>query len=441
MNAQLIREARAAYAAGQVSDVDNIPCVCGAERVAHLGGSHAGGNPATKCTRYREDQKAGIVARAHAARDHGFRETMTAYEELDRGKRRKKRAGEVSVRPSDLRSCRRAIWYRETPPEGYEPAPTEKRQAWMGTLIHDAFEQRRAALYPWRMFETGLRIPGSDRDYRLDEYDPITGVLTEIKTAGDWKWDQVGQFGPDEKWLDQVMLYAYLLIRLGYPVEQIVLLVLQREGGLSEPFVYAYDEARALAALKWITDVAMDIELGFEPPRDEPGPSTSKMCAELCPARRHCWQMDDAEALGRSPENLVILGLHPDDETVAEHVESLVATREQRLAIEREERALRALVDGVELKEYGEFTHETKSTSGTAWKRYQEAVEAHWNDPDRPADPPKPETSRGTSTTWKRIRKSELDRRAKEREKALAASAEALDAPSEPEPEPVAEAS
>lgn len=233
------------------------------------------------------------------------------------------------------------------------------------------------------------------------------------------------------------MLYAWVLRQLGYAVEEIELLVLHREKGLSEPFRMAYDEAIAQKALDWIADVALQIELGMldsDPTggRDEPGPSTSTMCAKLCPARRHCWNMDDAAALGRSPENLTLLGLDPDEAEVEAKISDLVALRESRLAIAREEDAMRALLDGVDLREYGDYKPTTKPTKGTSWKKYQELIEAYWNDPERPIDPPKPPTSTGSSTTWGRVSKAERDRREKARQKALAAAQKALETSEEP---------
>ena len=431
----VLTKARELYAAGQIAPVDDIPCSCGAPRTEHAGKSHAGRCAATGCTRYREDRLAGIVARAHAAREDGLDETLRAYDAMTRGKSRRKRAGQVSVRPSDLRSCRKQIEYREAPPEDYVPVETDQHAAWMGGIIHEEVARRRALVYPWRLYEAEVNVPGSDRPYRYDEYDPITGVLYEIKTAGSWRWDKTEDQGPDEKWIDQAMLYAYLLIQLGYTVTEIVLLVINRENGKSEPYPIPYDEARALATLAWIAKVATEIELGVPQPRDEPGPSTSKMCAQLCPARRHCWNMDEAEALGRSPENLTILGLSPDEEVIEEHIGSLVAARDARLAAKKEEDALRALLDGVELREYGDYKPTTKRTTSTSYSKYREVVEATWNDPNRPIEPPQPETSTGESTTWGRIPIKEREKRAKARAKELADAQKALEAPAE-EPAP-----
>jgi hypothetical protein len=437
-----LRKARQLYAAGQIPEIDKIPCVCAAPRDAHTGATHAGGYAPNRCTRYREDQLLGLVARAHRARDHGFDETMAAYDAMSRGKRPKKRG--VSVRPSDLGGCRRAVWYRETPPEGYQPVETDRHAAWMGTLIHEEFARRRAALYPWRMYEAGLRLPGSDSEYRLDEFDPLTGILYEIKTAGDWRWEQVGEFGPDPKWLKQVMLYARLLIALGYEVEKVVLLVLQREGGLSEPFEYAYDEKLAQQALDWIADVALTIELDLIETlpmggRDEPGPETSKMCAKLCPAREHCWNIPRATELGHTPESLTFLLMSPDDERIAAQLDELVTLGESRRHIEKQEAALKALLKNLLIRPYGDFVPVRGGSSSTDWTGWGEEVRMWAQLPEgvRAPEMPQPKTKKGRYWRWKRERLAVRATRKATKAQMLAESAKALDTP----PEPLAEAS
>lgn len=432
-----IARARALYLAG-AADGD-VACICGGAHADHSGPTHAGKNPATGCARYRADLVAELVAAARAAADHGFDESMRAYDKHDRARRAKKAPGTVSVRPSDVGSCRRSVWYRETPPEGYTPLESPRGAADIGTLIHEEFQRRRSVLYRWRFYADldrrhELQLPGSDRGYKFDEYDPITATLISIKTAGSWRWDVTGQHGPDEKWWDQDHVYAWLMNRKGYPVETIEVLVIERESGKTERHTMAYDPQRAERVVAQLLDLRASLEAGQVPPRDEPGPTTSKLCSTYCPARAHCWNVAEADALGVSPENLTILGLTPDEERVASIAEELVGLRERRLDLEKDEKALKAILDGVELKPYGEYEPVSSPSTSTAWNDYRTEVERIFALPewDRPAELPAPQQTRRTNTTWKRLRVATRKAMEKARTEALAAAQAEMEADTSP---------
>lgn len=432
MDRGTLAAARQAYAAGEIPTLDQVPCVCGAERDLHTGTTHAGGYAPNRCTRFRANRTAEIVARAAEAAEHGFGDTMAAWDRHERARRKRlPKSDTIAVRPSMAGACRRSVWYQVAPPEDYEPAPSPRGPAWMGTLIHDRFLQIRGELYPWRLYadfddSLAVTLPGSDRGYRYDEYDPVIARLVSIKTAGGWRWDKTAAEGADEKWWDQDHLYAWALDRMGYPVQDIEILVIHRENGSDERYVEPYDPARAERVLAELQSLALEIELGMVPPRDEPGPAVSKLCSTYCPARRHCWNMDLAESLSVSPENLTLLGFEQDDEVVAEIAEELVGVRDARLAAEKDEKRLKALLDGVTLKPYGTVKPQVKGTTSTSYSAYVETIENYWEQlrsgeltPDDLGEkPPAPRQTKGTSVTWVRLTQKEL----KERAKALAAA-------------------
>lgn len=428
MDTTLISRARELYLNGELTSPDKVLCVCGGHPAEHSGSSNAGACAERDCTRYRANPVALLAARAAEAADRSFHADLAEYDRRTRARSKKKGKGVISVRPSDLGGCRREVYYRETPPEDFVSAPSRKGAAWMGGIIHDEFMRRRRALYPWRLYGdlrgNEVQVPGSERPYRYDEYDPITATLISIKTAGRWRWDLVGQEGADEKWWDQDHVYAAALRELGFPVEWVEVLVIERADGNSENFRQAYDQERADRALTEIMALATTLELGIVPPRDRSGPTTDMLCRN-CFARITCWNIPQAEEAGVTPERFTTLGMTPEDEAIEVIGGQLVEAREARLDMEKREAALKAMLDGVEIRPYGEIEPVQGGTTSTAWKEYQAEVERYWNVPEseRPPAPPEPPKNRSVSVTWKRLRKATRDRLAKEKKAAEKAAA------------------
>lgn len=426
-----IERARALYLAGDLPAPDSVPCVCGAPRADHSGKTAGGACKATGCARYRADRVVELAARAAAAAGSNLRQDLAAWDRMSRAKTASK--GAPAVRPSELGTCDRIPWYRISPPEGFESAPTKRGPATMGSIIHEELQRRLLELYPWLMcgdrkgFE--LFLPGSERPSKYDLFCPITGLLTSIKTAGDWQWDQVGIRGADEKWWDTDHLYAWALGEKGYEVTTIRVLVVHRvDADKFESFEMAYDEERALRVLAEWQALSMRIELGIEPDRQRPGPSTDPICRN-CFARNHCWNIPEAERLGRSPENLTLLGPDPEDRIVNELGLALIDAREKKKAATKVETELKTLLDGVELKAYDDVepsygTSVSKDVSG-----YVAAVERQWNLPEdqRPATPPTLVEKRKRTVSWGLLRKATREARAKE------TAALALEAAQEPQ--------
>jgi hypothetical protein len=335
-------------------------CVCGAQKAYHRGRTHQGGYPPHGCKRMRLIPESRLLLRAARTVD---RSLSADLRQADEGRQRTRsreyqrlavQTGErtFSVGPSDASSCRKAIQYRERPPADYTPVPTDKRAALMGTLIHEGVRRIRKRRYPWRQYEVVCHVPGLDRPGKCDEYDELLGIVFDLKTAGDWKWDLIAESGPPLSEWEQVMLYALALIRAGKYVREVRIVYVQRANGRDEVFIRPYDEKIALAALNRLTAVLDGLHAGIDLPRDEPGPTLSAICRTYCPARDHCWGVTEAEKAGRSPESWTLI--HDDAD-----VEWALSVYDEHRAIEsaakKEKAKAKALLEGVELGHYGPF--------------------------------------------------------------------------------------
>lgn len=264
-------------------------------------------------------------------------------------------SGASGPRVSDAGACRRQVWYREQPPDGYQPEPQQyRRQAALGSLIHEKAAAVRSLYYPWRRYEFELSVPGLDKPARVDEYDPVLGEVTDDKTAGVRKWEAYGDEGPVPAAWDQVMIYGYALDDMGMPVRTVRIIVVNRDNGAEEHFRRPYDPAAARAALDRLVELATMLDLGVVPPRDGDGPAVDWRC-RLCPARAHCWNIDAAQQAGRSPESYTVLGVEPADPTIAWAAEQVVAARAAERDGKRAKKAAEALLDGIKAGEYGDY--------------------------------------------------------------------------------------
>lgn len=370
-----------------------FPCVCGAGKHAHSGVAGIGRCEETECRRYRADRvwsavydalDADALTLGASLREYDMRERAKHYRLAPRGE------GEWSIGASDTSTCPKKIEYRNKPPEGFEPAPEDNREARIGTIIHTEITRQVKALYPWRLFDHRVRIAGLDRDSALDMYDPITGVLTDFKTAGDWRWEQLAADGPEWSTWEQVLLYALAMIEEGYRVETVRLVYVKRCNGHDETFEMAFNRKAAEAARDRLLGYATALDLGQELPKTGTGPSTDALCRR-CFARNDCWNIPKAERLGRSPENVTVLGEHPEDEEIVWAIRQRTVAAKVRLAAEKAEDEAKALVDGIPTGRFGpngEWESYEQQRAGTPnYKASFEQVVTYLDMPDgmRPA--------------------------------------------------------
>lgn len=347
----VVQQAAAIAATGWPVGPYPDPCgLCAAPRWAHTGDDNTG--PAKACTGYQPDPAWRLLA---DALDADERLAMDDVAEHGRRVRDERRADGWQVSPSDAGRCPRAVWYRECPPDGHVPLPEDTRKADAGTAIHTGLTAARRALYPWRIYDIKVTVPGLDRPGRGDEYDPITATLEDWKTAGDAAWRQIGLSGPYTSAWHQALVYALGLNRAGIPVRRIRLRYIHREKGWEETFTVAYDEQLALDALAGLVELSTQLDLGIVPDRAGTGPTNDSIC-QRCAHRIHCWDMDAAEQAGRTPETYARFGANPaaDDPDVQWAVAQAGYARQERLAAQKDENACKALVD-VDAGTYGDW--------------------------------------------------------------------------------------
>lgn len=335
-------------------------CVCGTARYQHGGRTGAGRCLDCGCARFRWDPADRAARRAAAAADDEPSVALRRYARRSQRRRtagKERAGGSWSVGPSDHSACHRAIGYRENPPPDYEPIPIPKDEADVGTMLHNEFTRARRLTYPWRRFNVTVTVPGLDRPGRADEVDDLIGRVTDYKTAGDWKWEQVGKNGPPDADWKQVHDYALGLAEDGFRPQDLEIIYINREHGRAERFVRPYSRLYALAAVTELHDILDALDEGRELPRlragDELlGPTVNSLCARYCPAVNHCWGLDTVPA-DRTPEGWL---LARDDEGVASALVTYAAARDQESEVEKVKKYARTLLTGVEPGRYGNMT-------------------------------------------------------------------------------------
>jgi hypothetical protein len=433
------------------------PCVCLHGQHAHAGkqgtgrcsgidddGKHCG------CGRYRAAPEwelayaafdAGNTSFGHALREYDAREREAHHNKNPRAE------GTWSLGASDAGTCRRAIWYRNMPPVDLVRDPVDNREARIGAIIHEEAVRRLAKLYPWRRFEQPVKIRGLDREARYDWYDEITAEVEDLKTAGDWMWDQVDDFGPFEHVWKQVFLYGLALHEEGLPVETVRITYLKRCNGHDQTFVEDFDVELAkqyrneLLAVAQALDIvhaemqrtlAEDPEAKYEPgellPRDRSGPSTDPLCRR-CPFRSHCWNLVQAEENGRSGESWIMLGPTPEEADIAWALQQNVDAKQLGTDAKKATEETKVWLEGLETGRYGDYQLVESQDYGSKpqYKKDSDNLRgmlAAGIVPDVESMPvPIGEPSRHLQA--KRVPKSVLAKEARDKQKFLSAAADA----------------
>jgi hypothetical protein len=353
--------------------------VMGAHRGAHGGKHHLGGAEPNGCVLYVRDLVDERVEQALVGRvDNPFTIARQVIREERLRTRIPRGEGEWGIGPSDTQSCPRWIWYRETRPEGWHPLPERDGEAFVGTLLDRALKDLWMVRYPWREFDTKIQIPGLDtRNSEADMFDDLTGDLDDLKSAGGAKWDLLALTGPTEQTWEQGQTYAYGLALAGRNVRRVRLHYIHRERGVDEEHERPYDQEAAEKAVQRLTGYASALDWGDVLPRAEErtGPTNDPIC-QRCPARAHCWNMDEAAARGRSPESVTILGSEPADPTIEAALAVADAARRERLATEKHEKVTKTALEGLPFREYGAWVLAPGSGGGGlnyfAWARMLE---------------------------------------------------------------------
>lgn len=293
-----------------------------------------------------------LAARATRAGDRSVMDDLT-----DDQDRRHVPSGKTGPRVSDAGACPRSVWYRESPPAGYEPWPVDRRRAAIGVALHKAAERARAYRYPWRRYELEIGVPGLDRPGRVDEYDPVLGEVTDLKTVGARKWDALGEDGgPTPDMWAQVMIYALALAEQGLPVRAVRIIAVNRDTAGEEHYRRDYDPAAGQAALDALVMLATQLDMGWEPDRPDYAVGPGVFPCSWCPARGHCWNIKAAKAAGRSPESYTLLGAEPDDPSIEWAARRHHEATRAATAADATKKAAAALLVGIPSGTYGGMT-------------------------------------------------------------------------------------
>lgn len=321
-------------------------------------------------------------------------------------------SGSLAPRPSDAGACRREVWYRVSPPAGYVPrTDIDRKRAALGSIIHAAGEKYRPAVYPWRRFEMKVTVPGLDRTGYVDEYDPVTGTVFDTKSAGRAKWLILADGPVDAMW-EQLRIYAWTLYLMGYPVRRLCIVAINRDTGEEEKHWDEFDPELAVAALDKLTTLATVIEAGVIPDRDGLGPRDWR-CG-WCPAMRHCWNMDEAEKLGRGPVSLTMLGPTPEEPAIVWAGREFLRVSKDRRDLDAREKFLKDLLQGLPVRTYGadredggiEITdsHHTSVGYKEAYEHLLELWELPESDRPHVTALPGPQVTKTTTQTAKKPR-------------------------------------
>lgn len=443
------------------SAVANQVCVCGGRRIDHggrtgLGLCHGHSRPVANvatllgpvdpgpgrlvtdcpagCSHFRWDPDDRRTRRAIAAAGEGPEVALRAYgAHRNRARARAKTAAGPgwSVGPSDLSGCLKAVEFRERPPEGHQPIPLPKDAADIGTMLHEEYTRARRRRYPWRRFKVPVLVPGLDRPGEADEIDEVIGRVTDYKSAGDWKWEQVGQDGPPEAEWKQVATYAFGLAEAGtLDPHDLEIIYINRENGRVERFLRPYSRSYALVAVGELTSILDALDAGRPLPRvragDELlGPTVNALCARHCEHVRTCWDLDNVPA-DRNPEGW-LLARDDADGAITATLQVYDTNRGVAKDAAKQKDYARVLLEGVDAGRYGDLTvkwpggnlSDPKPDHDARRAQLEQAMRlAHdtGEPPPLPEDLPYPErqTRSAVSIRVARVRAADLEREREE---------------------------
>lgn len=217
----------------------------------------------------------------------------------------RERSLQTMLGPSELgTSCDRQLGYRIMALQGPNLDMADPWAGFVGSSIHTRTEEsirRYEAAHPlapkWSIEERVQIIAGlieGHADLNRDD------TLVDVKSAGKTMLAGYRKDGPPNKYLVQLMLYAYGLRLAGRMITKVVLAFVPREGFLRDMFVWAapYDEAMALEYIARpyrIRDELVRLQVQQHPENWEKVPADpSYMGCQYCPM----WERYAGNGLG-----------------------------------------------------------------------------------------------------------------------------------------------
>lgn len=425
------------------------PCVCGCGIASHKGKLNKGKCQKCGCKAFREDTDWALAYEVADADRTSFMHSMREFRRQEREQHlaeNPRLPGQHSLGPSDAGRCPRSIWYRNMPPAGLVRAFSDRNKADIGDMLHEEAVRRLRSLYPWRQHEQWVTVKGLDRPGRLDSWDGITGTIDDLKTHGDWVANVLDDSGPTLDAWKQLSLYALAKEEAGETVRWLKLTYIHRDpdrGPIERPFKRPYSREFAEAARQELLEIASELDLihaeneakraatgdpeaWVDPddldvlPRSRKGPSEDKIC-ENCEFRKHCWNTDEAEEHGRSPESWTHLGAAADtlddetgfytDEPTVWALHNAYELAELAKATGKSKDAAEVDIQGLEKGRYGtrgELTVWSQNHgSRSQYKDYADALKANAALPaDKQVDPDTIEVPKGEKAIKTHVKKT-----------------------------------
>lgn len=252
-------------------------------------------------------------------------EDLLAYDEAEHAEHK------PGIWPSDVRvltpgrGCRRQLAYRLA-----DTLPSDKVPDWLirtalaGTATHAVIEKARALSHPTWWLERRVRVPGFDRDGRLDAYMDDTATVDDVKTKGERPFERILDRGDaDDPDRNQVLLYGLAVEELGMPVKVCSVTYVSRSTLDSHVVTWTYDrrEAEDVAMRMFGVLDAVNVPDPEEVPRDGRAPHWSP--CDTCPFRSRCWDLEP----GADPAAVVAARATPEEVAIA--AETLMGLREE----------------------------------------------------------------------------------------------------------------
>lgn len=254
----------------------------------------------------------------------------------------------------------------------------------------------------------------------------VTSGIVSHNTVGEAKWEMLRDDGPDDDTWGQPFLYGLALEDMGHKVTTVKLVYYKRSNGRDEVYELPYDRAFAEKYRDILLGHVQALDLGMPLERSRSGPSTDVICRDYCPFRIHCWNMDEAETAGQSPESYTLVGPNPHeqnpepDPSVVWAIEQKVAASAATSAAKKLTEQSKALLDGIEPGRYGDYEgYLTPTPGGTDdWKADSEQLRMYYDMPENLRPPlealPVAQRRKTYYVAWKKARKATLDREKRE---------------------------
>jgi len=199
-----------------------------------------------------------------------LKSALTSYDDA------RERTQQTEIGPSSVGGCARQAWniIHKMPKTNFE---TETISATMGTAIHAVIAEGLQNINHFDDFMIEFELSTPDIKGHIDFYSKSEKMLI------DWKTVTLKKIQDGKRWVDkqkrmQVQIYGYLLEENGYPIENVALCAIPRDGWRFQDAVYhvePYDRQIALEGINWVRQ----LKEAQVPPAPE---ETAFFCKNFC---------------------------------------------------------------------------------------------------------------------------------------------------------------